>query len=403
MKNIEMPDRVVRRDEARTRFGTLIDRVAPSLLRQDPLADAAIAALSHSPTHPGGLDQTIEEAFNANANIAGPVIELIQAAEDLPAWVDFERVEKAGQLLFRSGLVGGLVLGARSLMAGYASPAGNKPLVLSGHFRSKVRHRLAETAKFVSAVASPGGMLPGADGFRITLKVRLIHAQVRALIKQHYPWPTQRWGAPINQHDMMATVLLFAHAWLDGVEALGIHISSEEAENYVHLWRYVGHVLGVEHDLLPATRSEGDRLLQLIMITEGDPDNDARSLVRAFLEHPLALAQSNAEHRMITLRMQAYKGIVRGLLGEKLADQLGIPNDMWKYSFHTVRKITRNTERLRRHLPGGERLAVQAGQQHWQHIVEFGLNGLPADFALPKVLTGLANRSASQGIYPTFG
>jgi hypothetical protein len=35
-------------------------------------------------------------------------------------------------VFLRPGLLGGLVLGLRSLVYGYAAPAGNKPLVFSG-------------------------------------------------------------------------------------------------------------------------------------------------------------------------------------------------------------------------------------------------------------------------------
>src|SRR5436190_2004130 len=82
----------------------------------------------------------------------------------------------------RRGLLGGLVLGARSLIYGYASPAGNKPLVLSGRLREAAAPRLHETSKFVSAIVRPGGLRPGGEGWRISVRVRLMHAQVRRMI-----------------------------------------------------------------------------------------------------------------------------------------------------------------------------------------------------------------------------
>ena len=87
----------------------------------------------------------------------------------------------------------------RSLVLGYASPAGNKPLMLSGRLKEQALKRLNETARFVQAVCRPGGMRPLADGWQITVKVRLIHAQVRRMILKSGKWDEGAWGAPVNQ------------------------------------------------------------------------------------------------------------------------------------------------------------------------------------------------------------
>lgn len=379
-----VPLRYVNVDAARARFGPLVDRLAPSLLRCDPLADEAVAALAGAGnTGRGALDRALAGETN---DVPTAVTALVEAAASFPVWVDEARLDRAGQLLFRSGVPGGVALGAKSLLLGYTSPGGNKPLMLSGRLRSGVSRRLAETAKFVSAVAEKGGLRPGREGFAITLRVRLIHAQVRRLIWTTAEWSNEDWGAPINQHDMMATILLFANAWLDGIEALGIHVSEEEAEDYVHLWRVAGHIMGVEHDLLSATRAEGQRMTELIDMTQAPPDDDSRALVQAFFQHPLDAAPDAKTRKTVARRMQAYAGVTRRLLGDEMADQLGLPNDGWRYTGLAIREIVRRAERLRRRVPGGEQLALQAGQKHWKRVVELGLDGIPADFTLPSEL-----------------
>ncbi len=381
-----IPNRLVRRDEARLAFGGLVDRLGPALMRQDPAADRAVAELGAV----GGAHRALDQALAQDPAAPAAMRHLVEEAADFPAWADERRLTRAGDLLFRSGVPGGISLGAKSLLSGYCSPAGNKPLVWSGRLETGVSRRLAETAKFVVAVAEPGGILPGGEGFRITLRVRLIHAQVRHLIHQREGWRASEWGMPINQHDMMATILLFSTAWLDGVEALGLHVGPQEAEDHMHLWRVAGHVLGVEHDLLPATRAEGDRLTEFVAATQAPPDDDARRLVRAFLTHPEEVAQDERERRAIARRMQIYAGMVRGLLGEELSDQLELPRDRWRFAVPAVREVVRRAERLRRTLPKGHQLAVSAGRQHWQRVVELGLMGLPAEFALPRGLSARA-------------
>ena len=39
-------------------------------------------------------------------------------------------------------------------------------------------------------------------------------------------WDAERWGAPINQHDMAGTQLLFSLAVLEGLRTLGFRITT---------------------------------------------------------------------------------------------------------------------------------------------------------------------------------
>ena len=114
--------------------------------------------------------------------------EFIEETARVPAWVDWPTIDHAGDVLHRAGVLGGLVLGAMSLPFGYASPGGNKPLVLSGRLTEQAPRRLSETSRFVQAVCRPRGVRPGADGFKITLKVRLMHAHVRAMLLRSGRW-----------------------------------------------------------------------------------------------------------------------------------------------------------------------------------------------------------------------
>lgn len=387
-----LPARVRHLDEARKTHGQVVDRFLWSLGRTDPLADRAVDVLADF--EPAEGHQLVDRAIAHARDVPEAIRALVDQAANFPVWVDEARLARAGDLLFRAGVPGGVALGAKSLLLGYCSPAGNKPLVWSGRLMTGVSRRLAETAKFVCAVAEPGGLERGAEGFKLTLRVRLIHAQVRRLIRTRGGWRGDLWGEPINQHDMLGTILLFAHAWLDGVEALGISMTDDEVEDYVHLWRVAGHVIGVEHELLPATRAEGDRLAGIIRVTQDPPDDDARRLVRAFLTPPKDPSATPRQHRALERRMQAYAGAVRGLLGDEVADQLAIPRDGWRFIVPAMREVVRRAEGLRRTVPGGHRLAVEAGRRHWQNVVQAGLMGIPAEFGLPSNLSAFAPRAA---------
>lgn len=239
-----IPTRYTNLHEARARFGDRVDRLAPFLLRTDPLADDAVEAMST--LGPGAgfalLERILARGISDVPEAPAALRAFFAEGARVPAWVDWATVDRGGDVLLRAGILGGLVLGAMSLPLGYASPGGNKPLVFSGRLTEQAPRRLGETSRFVQAVSQPGGMRPGGDGLKITLKVRIMHAHVRRMLLRSGRWDTATWGAPINQHDMAATTLLFSLVVLEGLRRFGFALEPEEAERYMHLWRYVGFV-----------------------------------------------------------------------------------------------------------------------------------------------------------------
>ncbi|MFB6375195.1 MAG: oxygenase MpaB family protein, partial [Bradymonadaceae bacterium] len=245
---------------------------------------------------------------------------LIDQVTTVPAWVDRERIDRGAAFFLSTHLPGGLVLGAKSLIAGYAAPAGNKPLVFSGRLQRGTHSRLAETSRFVYDVSRPGGLDPGADGIVSAVTVRLIHAQVRDMIQRRAPW-NDDWGVPINQHDMLATLLLFSIYWQRGLETLGLTPSEREADDHIALWRYIGYLMGIDQELLPATRREAARYAEFIELTQGPPDDDARELTRSFLRTGPPDAP---EERRDQPARALPRALARVLLGPELADDLDI-------------------------------------------------------------------------------
>ena len=242
-----IPTRFLHGDAARARFGPPVDRLAEALTRSDPLADAVVASFARAPRGEGfrQLDLALARGLAGVSGADESLRALLADAERTPVWVDPARLERGARFFLRSGLFGGIVLGAESLVLGYASPGGNKPLVWTGALEERAARRVGETARFVEAVTQPGQLARSGAGFAITLKVRVMHAEVRRLIHASDRFDVAAWGEPINQHDMAATILLFSVAVLDGLEKLGLRVSREDADDFVHLWAYIAHLMEI--------------------------------------------------------------------------------------------------------------------------------------------------------------
>lgn len=382
------PSRYSNLPAARKEFGARVDRLAPFFERVDPLGDAVVASIEELGPARGWkmLERALSHGISSVPDAPQSFRALFAELDAVPPWVDDATLDRGGALLMRVGVLGGICLGAQSLVAGYASPGGNKPLVFSGRLVESASRRLNETSRFVQAVCRPNGMRRFADGFQITVKVRLMHAQVRRMLLRSGKWDSTKWGQPINQHDMAGTTLLFSISVLEGLRAFGVKMTHEESESYMALWRYVGRVIGVDPDILPTSQFDAQQLAALIAKTMGEPDNDSRALVKALFEHPLQMAKTERQRSLAEKQVLFGYGVSRSLIGDDLADKLAIPRTAFRYAVPTMRAIVTAAENLRIRSSWADRTAYVTGLRYWDKVVELGLAGATAEFGLPERL-----------------
>ena len=110
-----------------------------------------------------------------------------------------------------------------------------------------------------------------------------MHAHVRWMLLRDDRWDGETWGQPINQHDLLATSLLFSIVFVDGIRQLGLHVTEAEAEDHLHLWRWASWLMGTRLELLPDRQENARRLAEVIELTQGPPDADSRRLVHQLL------------------------------------------------------------------------------------------------------------------------
>jgi hypothetical protein len=128
------------------------------------------------------------------------------------------------------------------------------------------------------------------------LKVRLIHATVRHLVLRGAPsqaqpilrpWPaaaglsTSRhmhqalaahgWdvpaqGLPCNQLELAYTLLTFHYVFLRGLRDLHIPLDAQSENAYLHAWNVMGHVLGIDTELMPQSMDEAQRAFEQMQV-----------------------------------------------------------------------------------------------------------------------------------------
>ncbi len=189
---------------------------------------------------------------------------------------------------------------------------------------------------------------------------------------------------------MVGTTLLFSQAFIEGVRAFGFIVTPDEADDFMHLWRYNGWVIGVEPELLPVNEARAGQLADLIATTQGEPDEDARSLVHAFVESPRVTAgQDQDAQRQAERHVALGYGFTRSLLGDAMADALQVPRTSARFVLPGIRAVLGRMERVGRRVPGYDARLIRAGHGYWRQAIELGLAGRAARFMPPTRLEGL--------------
>src|SRR5215475_9825478 len=368
-------------DAARQRYGERADRYRAYLFRTDPLADAVVATLAELPQGRRLLDTALDHGIEATPDAPPTLRALFAQLDEAPFWVDWDQLDLGGAVFLRSGLFGVLTIGLVSLPLSYSSPAGNKPLVFSGQLIKRAARRLGETGRFVYLTSQPGALQRFGEGFKANVKVRLMHAQVRRLVRQSGRWDAGQWGEPINQAYMAATNLMLSIVLLDGMRSFGLRFTPTECEALMQLWRYSGYLSGVAPELLCVTESEARRMLEMVFALEGPPDGDSRALINALMLAMRALGFKEAD--WLT---QILYGISYGLIGEERAKELGYPRTWRRWIVPALRPLISAVDFVRSLAPGGGRLIDLLGARGWELVIELSLAGPPPDFRLMERL-----------------
>lgn len=338
----------------------------------DPLADAVISALMRGGRRGGDLLGQVQQLAQQEGGIYKAFMDQIS---HVPGWADTQAMRRGQELFLRCAplSIASFVLG--SLLVTYTPPCSAKVLLHTGRLRQDVVRRLFETSTMVHAVMQAGGLDVGAPGHQAIVRVRLLHAMVRYHVMTRAPWPSDELGSPINQQQMGLTALGFSSLLINSMRSLGVDIAEDEARSYQLLWRYGNYLQGVDLSLLPDTLDDEARLYELFRQTVMAPDENSRTLVAA-------VHQGLAWQSPFFLPQGALEAISRRLLGAELADKLAIrPHPLWALVIGAVAGVHRATA-LRYRIPGWRRMEVRAGSRYFSYLVNKGLKGKPADYAL---------------------
>ena len=292
----------------------------------DPLADAAVEALSalDRPEATLFIRSLIDrEDEHLMGDAPSALLALIDDLESRPEWLDTSSFTPGIRMFHRNAK---LVLGAfvgGVLVEGFSTNI-SKSFFITGRIRDQGVRRLKQNNRHMIELFMPGGLDRGGDGWKLSVRVRLIHAQIRRLLNESDDWDTESWGVPLSSAHLGFAISAFSARLLVHMKSLGARFDDEERESFMAVWRYCGHLMGIPPSILFRDEEEALRLFRIGRICEPVPDKYAAVMANALVNSaPLVVGIGEPKARR-SLAKYVY-GVSRALIGSDLADSLEYP------------------------------------------------------------------------------
>ncbi|MBF6137024.1 DUF2236 domain-containing protein [Nocardia otitidiscaviarum] len=289
----------------------------------DAEADPVIARLIDSGDVPRVNELLRTWTRNGQPLPAGLPTELrdfIEYARQLPHWTDPAKLATAVDFNKKRGLYLGVLYGLASGMMSTVIPKEARAVYYSkgGH---DLRDRISKTAKLGYDIGTHNAYDLDGEMVVTCVKTRLAHAGVRHLLPRSPHWKAMATEeTPISQNDMMVTWHSLPTTVMKHLTAWRVPIPGNESDAFLHSWQVAAHMLGIRDEYIPNSWAEAD------------------SQAAQVLDPIIAVTPEGAKlaDRLLGLGNQLDLSIVtrpvlgaftRFLLGDRIADGLGIPRE----------------------------------------------------------------------------
>lgn len=334
------------------------------LLRGDPPMDRLVDWMAEHGMQEGRalFQHALEHGIARVPDAPEPLRALFEPIEQPPAWLDDELLRQAAGTTQLTGMTGLRVLRDLSLMGGYQASGINQTLIMTGSLARGAQRRVAETTRWLLDCTADNGMARFEAGFKNTLQVRLIHGLIRRRVQGMPTWDADIWGLPINQTDMAATQLGFSVLFLIGSRTMGIPITAREGHAVMHLWRYIGWLMGVDERWVAGTEQQGRALLYRILLSQAPPDHSSQQLGQALMNEPLDRHYPHFACLRGRFERARHLSIVRLFTDRQGMQDLGLPDRVVPWYPAIAAPINLAHHAIHRCLPNGRQRLVRTGR-----------------------------------------
>ena len=292
----------------------------------DPLGEAMTEDLAEFSSEESG--RLVEAAMNdggeeALRNAPASLREFFRDAEAQPEWLDYSAFAPGARMFHRNSQVVLAAFVAGVLIEGFTTNIA-KSFLITGRVRDQGTRRLGQNNRHMIEIFLPGGLYRDGDGWKLSVRIRIVHARLRHLLGNSEEWDAEAWGVPISAAHLGYAISAFSARLLKHMKTLGADYNAEEYESFMAVWRYSGYLMGIPETILFQDADEALKLYDIGLMCE--PDSPTESVVMAHSlvnSAPLIAGMTDPDDRR-HLAQYVYR-VSRGLIGNEVADSLQYP------------------------------------------------------------------------------
>ena len=320
----------------------------------DPAADAVVEALApfdQMQVHrfiQAGMERE-EDVLREAPQILGDFFERISVP---PPWFDPATLLPGMRAYHRDSdlFIAAHVAGV--LVEGFATTI-SKSFFLTGRLGDYGVRRLQQNNRHLIEICMPGGLARYGDGWKLSVRIRLIHAQVRRLLRGSEDWDAETWGTPLSAAQMAFASAAFSALLLEKAEMLGARPDKAARDGFMGIWRYVAWLFGVPETILFRDYDEAMALCRTAFVCEPPPAEESIVMANGLINSAPLIVGAEGPARRAFVKF-VYR-VSRALIGDALADRLGFPRQ-WTAGLLPLMRWQRRLLKLQdRLMPGRAR------------------------------------------------
>ena len=338
----------------------------------DPAADAVMADLA-------GMKQAessrlLQAAMDQQEDVLRHAPESLQRFVNevaaLPAWYDRQAAFRGCRVFLRNSDQFLMGFAGAAIVEGFSTTI-SRSFAITGRLIDDGVRRLKQNLRQLLDMFLPRGIEPSGDGWKLTLRIRMVHARARSLIRYSSEWDHDAWGLPINAAHVSLGAAAFSARLLQFATMLGAPLDDEDRAGFMAVWSYAAYLMGVPEALMFHSQAEGLRLFRVATACEPPPDYDAVTMAHCILNSApivIGVTEPRARH---AFAQYAFR-VSRELVGNALADQLRFPPSRSFLLLPWLRTRTRIARMLKRFLPRVGKASERKSFAHLLALADLG-------------------------------
>ena len=313
-------------EKARAIAPDIADKYIAHTLIGDPLGEEMAADLeAFSASESERLIQAAmnEEGEEALRDAPDSLRRFFKEAETLPDWLDYSAFAPSVRMFYRNSQIVLAAFVAGVLIEGFTTNIA-KSFFITGRVRDQGIRRLGQNNRHMMEIFLPGGMYRHGDGWKLSLRIRIVHSRLRRLLNDSEDWDKEAWGEPISAAHLGYAISAFSARLLKHMKTLGATYNKEEYDSFMAVWRYSGHIMGIPETILFQDADEALKLWKIALTCEPDSPIESIVMAHALVNSAPLIAGATEPQARRSLAKYVYR-LSRGLIGKEFAESLMYP------------------------------------------------------------------------------